>query len=143
MCYETRLKLGKEPACTSACPEQATLFGDRDTLLAEAKRRLEAEPTRYVQQVFGEHEVGGTSVLYLAPVDLSFLQLGRRLDDRPLPDRTVLAMSAVPPTFVGVGALMGGLRWIIGRRIKLAKEQQGATAGHGADTQPPSSTREG
>ena len=40
MCYEKRLKDGKQPACTEACPEGATIFGDRDELIAEAKRKM-------------------------------------------------------------------------------------------------------
>ena len=37
-----------------------------------------------------------------------------------MPERTALAMHAVPFAFVGMGALMGGLYWIIGRRNELA-----------------------
>src|SRR5512136_276275 len=30
LCYETRVKDGRPPACTSACPTEATIFGERD-----------------------------------------------------------------------------------------------------------------
>jgi len=119
MCYESRLAQGRQPACTEACPTQATLFGDRDRLLAEAHRRLREIPGKYRPLVFGESDVGGTSVIYLSPIALDFLGLGGGRDSRPLPGLTATAMAAVPPVFVGVGAVLGAVRWIIGRRMKL------------------------
>ena len=60
-----RILEGKKPGCVEVCPTEATIFGDREELLAEARRRLQAEPDRYIHKIWGEHEVGGTSVLYL------------------------------------------------------------------------------
>lgn len=127
MCYESRVSQGLQPACTEACPEEATIFGERDDLLAEAHRRIAAEPGRYLSTVFGEHEVGGTNVLYISPVDLDVLSLGNRLGNRPMPSRTHVAMSSVPPAFVGMGALMGSLWWVIERRRKVQAEAAAAS----------------
>jgi formate dehydrogenase iron-sulfur subunit len=118
LCYETRVKNGKQPACTEACPTEATIFGERSDLIQLAHQRIRSEPEKYIDKVWGEHEVGGTSVLYIADTDLSFLAPGE-LDDQPLPERTKLAMNAVPFTFVGVAAAMAGVNWVIGRRMKL------------------------
>jgi Fe-S-cluster-containing dehydrogenase component len=63
-----RLAEGREPACTEVCPRKAVIFGKRTDLLAEAHRRLAASPGRYVPQVYGETEAGGTQVLYLSHV---------------------------------------------------------------------------
>ncbi len=117
LCYE-RLQAGKWPACVDACPAQATIFGTRRELLAEAHHRLETEPRRYLQTVFGENEVGGTSVLYISDVPLDFLARGH-LGHEPLPALTEVVMGKIPPVALGVAALMGGLYWIIDRRMRL------------------------
>jgi Fe-S-cluster-containing dehydrogenase component len=56
---------GADPACAAACPTEALVFGKRAALLALAKDRVEKRPDRYVNHVYGENEVGGTSWLYL------------------------------------------------------------------------------
>jgi Fe-S-cluster-containing dehydrogenase component len=84
-CYDQRLKQDKQPACTEVCPTGAVIFGKRVDLLARAKDRIAASPDKYFEKrVYGEHEVGGTQVLYLSSVDfekiglpkLSFTSLG-------------------------------------------------------------------
>jgi len=121
LCYD-RIRAGGQPACTDACPTKATIFGDRDLLLAEARRRIRENPGRYVDRVWGEHEIGGTSVLYISNVDLSFLTHGIQLGSVPVPERTRAAMHAVPFAFTGVVAVMAGLNWIIDRRMKRQSE---------------------
>jgi formate dehydrogenase iron-sulfur subunit len=120
-CYD-RISAGQQPACTEACPTKATIFGDRDQLLAEAHRRISETPATYVNKVWGEQEVGGTSVLYVSNVDLSFLTGGRALGTKALPAATAPAMEAVPFVFTGVLTVMAGLSWIIDRRIKIEKK---------------------
>ena len=117
MCYD-RLKVGQQPACTAACPQQATIFGDRDELLKEAHRRIKENPGKYIDHVWGEHEVGGTGVLYISNVDLGFLCYQSNLTT-VLPHTTAPAMKSVPFAFAGMGAAMLGLNWIIKRREKL------------------------
>jgi len=121
LCHE-RLVQGLQPACTEACPTGATIFGDRDELIAIAHQRIEESPDTYVGKVWGETEVGGTSVLYISDIDLSFLTRGQDLGDEPVPERTKLAMNAVPFAFVGMAATMAGVNWVIGRRQKLEQE---------------------
>lgn len=118
LCYP-RIQEGGVPACVEACPEEALLFGDRDDLLAEAHRRIAASPNRYIDHVYGETEVGGTSVLYLADISLGFLGWAG-LDDRKLPELSWAALSKVPWEILGVGSVMGAVHWVISRRMKLA-----------------------
>jgi formate dehydrogenase iron-sulfur subunit len=128
LCYDI-IKKGGQPACTEACPTQATIFGDRDELLAEAHRRIQENPGKYINRVWGEKEIGGSQVLYLSDIDLSFLTYGRPLGDKPVPKRTAAAMNAVPFAFIGVGSAMAGISWMIGRRMKL----QGKSTAEGED----------
>ena len=39
-----RLEVGLDPACATVCPTGAISFGDRDDMVAEAKRRIAAAP---------------------------------------------------------------------------------------------------
>jgi len=123
-CFD-RIESGeaKQPACTEACPTAATIFGDRDELLAEAKSRIAASPGRYLDHVYGETEAGGTSVLNVSDVPIPFPE---ELPEEALPDRTWGALKAVPFLFVGMGAAMIGFRWLIGRRNRLRDERRAA-----------------
>ncbi len=128
LCYQ-RIEKGQQPACTEACPYNATIFGTRNEMRAEALRRFKAEPQRYYQphdeperNIFGWYEVGGVSVLYISDGPLDFLGWRPELGDEPLPERTWAAISKVPPIALGVAGLMSGIYWIIGRRMKLQAE---------------------
>jgi len=68
-CFDQRLKKNQQPACTGVCPTGAVIFGKRADLLATAKGRVAASPGKYFEdRVYGEHEAGGTQVLYLSSV---------------------------------------------------------------------------
>jgi len=97
LCYP-RVKDGAIPYCVEACPTQATIFGDREELLAEARRRLKAEPDKYIQKVWGETEVGGTCVMYVSDVDVGLLARGGGVGDAPLPRMTWVILNKMPAT---------------------------------------------
>lgn len=121
MCSE-RVQEGEQPMCVEACPNGALSFGDRDTLLATAHRRIEAEPGAYVQKVFGEHDVGGTCVLYISPVPLTELGWPTTIGDKSLAAFTWPVMSKTPALALTVGGCLSALTWIIQRRNKLSHE---------------------
>lgn len=133
LCYE-RLQAGQMPACAEACPEQATLFGPRDKLLAEAHDRLKSFPDKYIQKVFGELEIGGTSVLYITDVPLNLLGFNGYPGQEPLPDLTGAWLDKVPPITLGMAALMAGPYWIIKRRMRLAAARANAEATSSVET---------
>jgi Fe-S-cluster-containing dehydrogenase component len=77
-CFESRLKLGRQPACTEVCPTGAVIFGKRTEMLAAAKARVAASPGKYCEdRVYGEHEAGGTQALYLSSVPFEKIGLPR------------------------------------------------------------------
>ena len=110
-------------------PARWSIFGERDELIKVAHQRIQSQPDLYVNRVWGEHEVGGTSVLYISDVDLGFLTQGAELGSQPMPERTKLAMNVVPFTFVGVVGSLAGLNWIINRRRKVAVEEKESNDG--------------
>ena len=110
------------PACAKACPAGAILFGRRDQLLAEARRRIAADPKRYVDHVYGEKELGGCGWLYLAGVP--FEKLG-------LPVQFVApaefkgmgckdgSRSPVASVWRGIGTLLVAVAWFFKRRDEV------------------------
>ncbi|HZW39013.1 MAG TPA: 4Fe-4S dicluster domain-containing protein [Ignavibacteriaceae bacterium] len=122
MCYD-RVSKGLPTACSEACATGATLFGDRDELIIEAKKRISENPDTYYPEVYGlEDEAGGTNVLVLSPVP--FDQLGfSQLPKQPLPTLTKQAMDKIPGV-VGVGGvLLTGMYWLTKRKNQIAKEE--------------------
>ncbi len=70
-----RTRDGKLPACVEMCPVEALTYGRRSELLALAHDRIAKHPDRYTDHVYGEHEAGGTSWLYIAGRDFASLGL--------------------------------------------------------------------
>lgn len=107
---------GKPTACSAVCPTGATLSGTRAELLAEARARLEAEPDAYAPHVFGESEVGGTSVLMLMPPGVQAPGFTAGLSGSPLPELTYRVLKHVPVVAVGGCVGLAAFAWIVRRR---------------------------
>ncbi len=118
-----RLAEGKINACAEACPTGATLAGEREQLLAEARSRLKTEPDKYVQKIYGEHDAGGTSVLYISPVDFAAIGLPGNLPGVPLPMLTHVVLSKIPAVVGAGGFLLAGLWWLTERKAEVAKAE--------------------
>lgn len=118
-----RLAQGKQPACTTVCPVQASVFGERDELLKEAEKRVREAPSKYFPRVFGKEEVGGTSVLYLSAVPFEQLGLPANLPHDPMPLLTYRVLSKIPSLVPLGGVLLAGIWWITNRREEVAKAE--------------------
>jgi Fe-S-cluster-containing dehydrogenase component len=136
-----RIGEGKYAACAEVCPTGATLYGKVKNLKAEAQRRLALKPdaetsfprgnldthdqsphsakaAKYLPQIYGEKEVGGTQMLKLSAV--AFDKMGMPT----LPERSYAATSetmqhtlygnalALPLAFLGV------LTYVAKRNVK-------------------------
>ena len=123
-----------EPACVKQCPSGALKHGTREEMLAEAKRRIQHSPGKYVEHIYGEHEAGGTNTLYLSAVP--FEKLGfPKVQHEPFPHYSAIALGSVPPAVVGVGALLGGAYKLSQRRAEVAAAEGGGSV---AVLEPPS-----
>ena len=114
-----RLSQGLPTACAQACPTGATTFGNRDELLAEAAGRIQAEPGKYVPRIYGQEEVGGTSMLYLSQVPFEQLGFDTRLGKTPMPLLTMSALSKAPNVLTVGGVMLTGIWWITNRRQEV------------------------
>ena len=115
------------PACVKACPADALKYGDRDEMLQEARKRIGARPGKYVDHIYGEHEAGGTSVLYISAVPfdkLGFPDVGTK----SYPAMTSKALHAVPPAVMAIGAFLGGTYAFLKRRAAGVARQRAASA---------------
>jgi formate dehydrogenase iron-sulfur subunit len=118
-----RQEQGLQTACAEACPAEATVFGTRAALLAEAQRRLAENPAAYYPQIYGAEEVGGTSVLFLSPVPFSELGFPTNVGNQPLPALTAAALGRIPSIVSVGGALLFGVWWITQRRDEVARAE--------------------
>ena len=115
MCVD-KLQAGDVPACVGACPNGALRFGNRKALLAQAHAQIESNPGRYIDHIFGEHEVGGTSMLYLSDVPFEKMGFPAGLPDTPPPQETEKIMNTLPAVITGTTALMAGVAYFAHRR---------------------------
>lgn len=131
-----RIDKGEMTGCAEACPTGATLFGSREMLLAEARRRIALRPgeiynyprgdirkpdshhekvvPHYQHHVWGESEAGGTNVLHISAVP--FEKLGMP----PLGERSAASIAeGVQHTLYSYLALpaaaLAGLTYVVKR----------------------------
>ena len=112
-CFERISKEGGLPGCAEICPVEAITFGRRSTLVELARKRIKDNPAKYIDHVYGEKEVGGTSWMYISGIPfekLGFIQV----PDQPTPklaetiQHTLFSYMWSPIVLFG---LLSGVMW--------------------------------
>ncbi|MET0093146.1 MAG: hydrogenase 2 operon protein HybA [Sedimenticola sp.] len=131
-----RIDNGQMTGCAEVCPTGATLFGTRDALMEEARRRMALEPgeiysyprgdiskpynshekavPEYQQHIWGEKEAGGTNVLHISSIPFD------KMGMPPLQERSYASISeGVQHTLYNFFALpavaLAGLTYMVRR----------------------------
>lgn len=122
MCPD-RVQKGKKPFCATFCTWGGIQAGEREEMLALARKRMAEEPGRYHPHIYGEHEVGGTSVLVIAAVPPEKLGLPTNVGTESLPEKTWAALSRLPGVVAAAGVFCASFWWITNRRDRIAEEK--------------------
>jgi Fe-S-cluster-containing dehydrogenase component len=120
-----RTKEGKLPACVEICPVEAITYGKRNELIDVARERIKNYPDKYINYIYGEHEVGGTSWMYLAGTNFKKLDFPK-LSEKPAPGVSESIQHGIFAYFVppiSLYALLGGIMWITKRKRSLESEE--------------------
>jgi len=123
MCHP-RLLEGKLPGCVQMCPTEALTFGKRKDLIKIGRERIRNNPHKYIDHIYGEHEMGGTSWLYLSGVPFRELGMREDLGTTPAPELTKGALGAVPVVAGLWPVLLTGIYALSKRKEKISKEER-------------------
>lgn len=122
-CFDRIRKEGGVPACAAICPVETMTFGKRTDLIDLAHKKIRDNPNKYVNHVYGENEVGGTSWLYLASVPFNRIGFRTDLGTVPIPTFSKPFLSLVAPVFIAIPALCMGFYSFRKRRDQIAAEE--------------------
>jgi len=122
-CFDRIRQEGGVPGCVEMCPVEALIFGKRSELLELAHDRIRNNPGEYVNHVYGEHEVGGTSWMYISPVPFEEVGFRTDLGTTPIPQYSRGFLSAVSVVIVTWPALFLGFYSFSKRREAFIKAE--------------------
>jgi Fe-S-cluster-containing dehydrogenase component len=109
----SRYPKGMGPACCEVCPREAVIYGKREELLAEAKRRIAANPGMYFEdRAYGETDGGGTQVLYLSHVPFQRIGLPK-LGEKGVPRAAYSVQEGIYKGFIAPVALYAVLAGVM------------------------------
>jgi Fe-S-cluster-containing dehydrogenase component len=121
---EPRLKEGKLPGCVEACPKEALVFGKRREILRIAHQRIMDNPGKYLDHVYGEHEMGGTAWMTISGAPFKELGMREDLGVETAGAYTAGALAAVPVVVGMWPVLLGGIYAVSRRKDRIAEEEK-------------------
>lgn len=126
---------GQIPACCDVCPTGASLFGTVSDLKQEAQRRLEMQPgqdyefprgklgagrpghvthaSKYLKNVYGLKELGGTQVMYMSAVPFDKLGLPTNVPDFGYPTVSEGIQHMLYKWMLAPAVLLTGLAYVV------------------------------
>jgi len=121
-CFD-RITKGSIPACVQICPAEVMRFGKRSDLINLARKRIADNPGKYVDHIYGEHEVGGTSWMYLSSVPFDQIGFKTNLSATSIPKLSKGFLFGVKMfEIVGAWPLVFGAYYMISKARKKSKE---------------------
>ncbi len=121
-----RLQEGKIPGCVEACPTGALVYGKRRDLIALARKRIAEHPGRYVDHIYGEHEMGGTAWLTISGVNFAETGLREDLGTRAAGEYTAGVLGALPMVVGFWPIVLGGAYLMSRSRDESAAQEREA-----------------
>ena len=122
-----RIAAGWEPACVKSCPTDALIYGDRNQLVTEGRKRVQTLKAKGYSNAYfyGDRELGGLHIMYV--LDDSPEVYGLEVDPK-ISAATIAWQEVLQPLGWAVGGLtiIGlGLNYLVAREAKLTKELPG------------------
>jgi len=127
LCFE-RAKEGLLPACVDICPVEALTYGSRSELIKIARERIKNYPDKFIDHIYGENEVGGTSWIYLASQDLAKTKALPKLGTGTAPGVSESIQHGIFAYFVppaSLYALLGGIMWLNKKKKNSTNGEEG------------------
>ena len=97
------------------------MFGKRDDLIKIGRRRIEENSGHYVEHIYGEHEAGGTSWLYLSNVPFEKVGFNTAIPHEPILDSVKNFLAIVPMVLTIWPALFAGFHLLATRKEQSQK----------------------
>jgi hypothetical protein len=105
---------------------EALTFGKRTDLITIARERIRKYPDRYIDHIYGELEMGGTSWLYITGAPFEDLGFRTDLGELPAPELTAGALGMVPMVIGVWPVLLGGIYLMSQQKAKLSLAEKTA-----------------
>lgn len=121
MCHD-RILQGKVPGCVEVCPTGALIFGKRKDLITYARKKI-LSGQGYIDHIYGENEMGGSSWMYISKAPFEKLGFKMDLGLTAAPKYVYWFLWTIPLWHTAFTALLTGIYSMSKRREQVAKEE--------------------